>query len=192
MSHADTHNILYPLQHGFRTGRSCETQLLEFIDDVTLNMENGKQTDILVMDFSKAFDKVSHSLLLHKLHYYGIQGELNSWIQNFLSNRKQAVVLEGEKSDYVAVESGVPQDSILEPSLFLYYINDIPAGLTSTIRLFADDTISYLAIKSNRDALKLQQDLDKLSNWEKNWKMAFHPDKCNVISVTRNKKKYKI
>jgi hypothetical protein len=104
MSHADTHNILYPLQHGFRTGRSCETQLLEFFDDVTLNMENGKQTDILVMDFSKAFDKFSHSLLLHKLHYYGIQGELNSWIQNFLSKRKQAVVLEGDKSDYVAVE----------------------------------------------------------------------------------------
>ena len=99
--------------------RSCETQLLEFIDDVTLNMENGKQTDILVMDFSKAFDKVSHSLLLHKLHYYGIQGELNSWIQNFLSNRKQAVVLEDEKSDYVAVESGVPQGSVLGPSLLL-------------------------------------------------------------------------
>ena len=192
MSHADTHNILYPLQHGFCTGRSCETQLLEFIDDVTLNMENGKQTDILVMDFSKAFDKVSHSLLLHKLHYYGIQGELNSWIENLLSNRKQAVVLESEKSDYVAVESGIPHGSVLGPSLFLYYINDIPAGLTSTIRLFADDTISYLAIKSNRDALKLQQDLDKLSNWKKKWKMAFHPDKCNVISVTRNKKNYKI
>ena len=162
MSHADTHNILYSLQRGFRTGRSCETQLLEFIDDVTLNMENGKQTDILVMDFSKAFDKVSHSLLLHKLHYYGIQGELNSWIQNFLFNRKQAVVLEGDKSDYryVAVESGVPQGSVLEPILFLYYINDIPAGLLSTMRLFADDTIAYLAIKSNRDALTLQQDLD--------------------------------
>jgi hypothetical protein len=171
MSHADTHNILYPLQHGFRTGRSCETQLREFIDDVTLNMENGKQTDILVLDFSKAFDKVSHPLLLHKLHNYGIQRELNSWIQNFLSNRKQAVVLKGDKSDYVAVESGVPRGSVLGPSLFLYYINDIndiPTGLSSTIRLFADDTIACLAIKSNRDALTLQQDLDKLSNWEKN------------------------
>ena len=164
MSHADTHNILYPFQHGFRTGRSCETQLLEFIDDVTLNMENGKQTDILVMDFSKAFDKVSHSLLLHKLHHYGIQGELNSWIQNFLSNRKQAVVLEGDQSDYAAVESGVPQGSVLGPSLFLYYINDIPAGISSTMLLFTDDTIAYLAIKSNRDALTLQQDLEKLSN----------------------------
>jgi hypothetical protein len=73
------------------------------------------------MDFSKAFDKVSHSLLLHKLHHYGIQGELNSWIQNFLSNRKQAVVLEGDKSDYVAVESGVPQGSVLGPSLLVLH-----------------------------------------------------------------------
>ena len=190
MKHADNHNILYPLQHGFRRGRSCETQLIEFIDDVSLNMENGKQTDILVMDFSKAFDKVSHSLLTNKLHHYGIQGELNYWIQNFLSNRKQAVVLEGEKSEYVAVESGVPQGSVLGPSLFLYYINDIPTGLTSTVRLFADDTIVYLAIKSNSDASTLQKDLDKLASWETTWKMAFHPDKCNVISVTRNKKPF--
>ena len=110
------------------------------------------------MDFSNAFDKVSHSLLLHKPHHYGIQGELNSWIQNCLSNRKQAVVLknEGDKSDYVEVESDVPQGSVLGPSLFLYYINDIPAGLSSTMLLFTDDTIAYLAIQSNRDALTLQ------------------------------------
>ncbi|XP_071145327.1 uncharacterized protein [Mytilus edulis] len=94
----------------------------------------------------------------------------------------------GGKSEYVAVESGVPQGSVLGPSLFLYYINDIPTGLTSTARLFADDTIVYLAIKSNSDALTLQKDLDKLASWETTWKMAFHPDKCNVISVTRNKK----
>jgi hypothetical protein len=152
-------------------------------------MENGKQAYILVVDFSKAFAKVSHSLLLHKLHYYGIQGELNSCIQNVLSNRKQAVVLEGEKSDYVAAESGVPQGLFLDQASFC--ITSIPAGITSTIRLFADDTIAYLAIKSKRDALTLQQDLDKLSNWENNWKMAFHPDKCNVISITRNKKPIK-
>ena len=76
MNHADTHNILYPLQHGFRKFRSCETQLLEFIDDVTKNIENSTQTDILIMDFSKAFDKVSHNLLVHKLHHYGIQGKV--------------------------------------------------------------------------------------------------------------------
>ena len=80
-----------------------------------------------------------------------------------------------------------PQGSILRPSLFLYYINDIPIGLDSTIRLFADDTIAYLVIKSNSDALTLQRDLDKLSQWEQLWKMAFHPDKCNVLTISRNK-----
>ena len=79
MSHGENNNILYPLQHGFRRGRSCETQLIEFIDDLTSNLEEGQQTDILIMDFAKAFDKVDHSLLTHKLHHYGIRGEVNTW-----------------------------------------------------------------------------------------------------------------
>jgi hypothetical protein len=187
MTHADKHNILYPLQHGFRKERSCETQLIEFIDDVTSNIEKSVQTDILIMDFSKAFDKVSHNLLTHKLSHYGIKGNANRWIKSFLTSRTQAVVVEGEKSDYVPVRSGVPQGSVLGPSLFLFYINDIPIGINSTVRLFADDTIAYLAIKSNSDCKTLQKDLDKLSTWEQKWKMAFHPDKCNVLSITRNK-----
>ena len=187
MTHADTHNILYPLQHGFRRFRSCETQLLEFIDDVSKNIEHSTQTDILIMDFSKAFDKVSHNLLTHKLNFYGIQGKTNKWIHNFLKSRTQAVVLEGVTSDYVPVQSGVPQGSVLGPSLFLFYINDIPVGLDSTIRLFADDTIAYLTITSNKDCLTLQKDLDKLGIWENKWKMAFHPDKCNVLSISKSK-----
>ena len=83
--------------------------------------------------------------------------------------------------------SGVPQGSVLEPSLFLFYINDIPDGITSTVRLFADDAIAYLTIKTNRDCTTLQNDLEKLSIWEQKWKMAFHPNKCNVLSITRNK-----
>ena len=78
MSHGENNNILYPLQHGFRRGRSCETQLIEFIDDLSSNLEEGQQTDILIMDFAKAFDKVDHSLLTHKLHHYGIRGEVNT------------------------------------------------------------------------------------------------------------------
>ena len=185
MTHADKHNILYPLQHGFRKNRSCETQLLEFIDDVTKNMANSVQTDALIMDFSKAFDKVSHNLLTHKLNYYGIQGKTNTWIHNFLSNRTQAVLLELETSDYIPVMSGFPQGSVLGPSLFLFYINDIPDGITSTVRLFADDTIAYLTIKSNRDCTTLQNDLDKLIIWEQKWKMAFHPDKFYVLHHTK-------
>ena len=131
------------------------------------------------MDFSKAFDKVSHCPLVHKLDHYGIRGKTNTWIQNFLSDRSQAVVVDGEKSSYIDVDSGLPQGSVLGPSLFLFYINDIPCSLKSTVRLFADDTIAYLAVTSEADAVDLQSNLNKLGIWERKWKMEFHPDKCN-------------
>lgn len=115
-------------------------------------MSSGKQTDVLVKDFSKAFDKVSHSLLTQKLNHFGIRGKTNTWIQNFLSDRTQAVVVDGETSNSISVESGVPQVSVLGPSLFLFYINDMPQGLSSTVGLFADDTIVYLTISSDTDA----------------------------------------
>jgi hypothetical protein len=99
-------------------------------------MSAGKQTDVLIMDFSKAFDKVSHSLLVHKLDHYGIRGKTNTWIQNFLSDRSQAVVGDGEKSSYIEGDRGVPQGSVLEPSVFLFYINDMPCGLKSTVRFY--------------------------------------------------------
>ena len=135
MNHGEEHDILYQLQHGFRKNRSCETQLLEFTDDVSKNLEEGKQTDVLVMDFAKAFDKVCHNLLLHKLDHYGIQEKTNRWIQAFLSGRSQVVATEGFMSDSVSVQSGVPQGSVLGPSLFLYYMNDIDEELKSTVRL---------------------------------------------------------
>jgi len=177
MTHADNNNILYPLQHGFRRGLSCETQLIEFIDDVSKNMDKGKQTD-----------KVSHSLLTCKLNHNGINGKTNTWIFNFLSDHQQCVLVEGEKSDSVPVASGVPQGSVLGPSLFLFYINDMPLELSSRVRLFADDTIVYIAISNFTDCEKLQSDLDKLADWENKWLMNFHPDKCNVLSITKNRK----
>ena len=106
MKYAEEHNLLYTLQHGFRAERSCETQLISFIDDVSKNLEKGRQTDVLLMDFSKAFDKVDHDLLIYKLNSHGITDNVNHWIKNFLSNRQQAVIVEGEKSDFVPVTSG--------------------------------------------------------------------------------------
>ncbi len=189
MYHADQHDILYPLQHGFRKRRFCESQLIDFIDEITSNMSSRKQTYVLVMDFSKAFDKVSHNLLLHKLHHYGIQGKVNSWISALLSNREQSVVIDGEISHPVDVSSGVPPKDPSSPSLFTFYINDIPLNLTSKVRLFADDTVVYLTISSDADAKILQEDLDKLATWETKWKMAFHRGKCQVLSITRNRTK---
>jgi hypothetical protein len=103
-------------------GLSCETQLIECVDDITRNIDAGKQTDCLIMDFSKAFDKVSHSLLQHKLDHYGIRGKTCEWIKPFLSDRSQSVVIEGESSNKIPVQSGawIPQDSVLGPSLFLF------------------------------------------------------------------------
>ena len=187
MRHAKQHSILYRLQHGFRSQRSCETQLLEFQDDIFRNMVSGKQTDVCIMDFSKAFDKVSHRRLVEKLHHYGIRGKTNSWIANFLAHRTQTVVLEGEQSYEADVTSGVPQGSVLGPCLFLFYINDLPEGLTSKVRLFADDTIVYLAVRSASDGEVLQRDLELLEAWEQKWQMEFHPEKCQILTITRKR-----
>ena len=188
MSHANKYDILYKHQHGFRSKLSCETQLVEFITDVTENMSNGTQTDVIVMDFSKAFDKVSHQKLVWKLQRYGICNRTNAWIASFLTGRTQRVLVEGEASSTATVSSGVPQGSVLGPCLFLFYINDMPDNIDSSVRLFADDTIVYAAMKSSSDNKMLQQDLDKLAHWERQWSMEFHPDKCEVIPITRKKK----
>ena len=187
MSHANAQNIMYPFQHGFQRGLSCESQLIEFIDHGTKNLDQGKQTDCLIMDLSKAFDEVSHSLIIHKLKHYGITGKTNECIKNFLSHRTQPVVMEGETSTSIPVESGVPQGSVLGPSLFLFYINDMPEGIQSTVRLFADDTIAYVTISSDADAANLQQDLDKLAEWKSKWLMKFHPETCNVLTISKKR-----
>ncbi|KAI8479428.1 hypothetical protein Bbelb_428470 [Branchiostoma belcheri] len=190
MSFCEEQQILCTQQHGFRKGRSCETQLLGLADEISHTLEDGHQEDLLVLDFSKAFDKVSHSLLVHKLKYYrnGIDGKVNTWISEFLADRKQAVVVNGSRSEYVSVESGVPQGSVLGPSLFLLFINDLPVGLSSVSRLFADDTACHDTIKTTHDQVRLQEDLNKLAEWEGRWKMSFHPQKCSIVHMTRKKK----
>ena len=117
MKHLQSNNILYPLQHGFRNKRSCETQLLEFIDDVARNMDNGLQTDLCILDFAKAFDKVGHKRLLEKLKWYGIDGVTNRCIKCFLTDRIQSAVLGGISSDSASVLSGIPQGSVLGPCI---------------------------------------------------------------------------
>ena len=159
---------------------------MQFTQDLydTLNKQGG-QADVIVMDFSKAFDKVDHQRLLLKLHRLGINTGVITWIQSFFSGRSQRVVLNGETSDACPVLSGVPQRSVLGPCLFIIYINDMPENMQSNIRLFADDTIMYLTINNQSDCQDLQRDVSKLEIWEREWLMAFNPEKCEVIRITK-------
>ena len=188
VKHFDKHDLLYDLQHGFREKKVMWYSAYHVVRGLARNTSVGEQTDLILLDFSKAFDKVNHSKLIWKLHQYGIRGNALSWIQAFLGNRSQTVVIEGEESGSVPVSSGVPQGSVLGPILFLVFITDLPEKLSSQVRLFADDTAVYLTIGGLDDGTVLQNDLDKLSLWESQWDMEFNPSKCLVVRVTTARK----
>ena len=183
LQHLQENNILSPLNHGFRAGHSTETQLLTTVHDLFLSHDKKIQSDVIILDFSKAFDTVPHSLLLHKLAHYGIDGPIHRWLTSFLTQMKMSVVIEGEHSNSVEVTSGVPQGTVLGPLLFLCHINDLPSAVKSQVRLFADDCVLYRQIISQRDHLKLQQDLTQLQKWASDWGMRFNVDKCQVMSI---------
>ena len=187
--HLANSNILFELQHGFRKKRSCGTQLVMLVDEIAKNMQTGKQTDLIFLDFSKAFDKVAHEKLISKLHFYEIRGKTLSWFKDFLESRSQTVVLNGVKSNKIAVSSGVPQGSVPGPILFLAYMNDLSDQVKSRVRLFADDTAiyMYLAICSEGETITLQNNLFILEQWEQRWDMSFNPSRCQVLHITRAK-----
>ena len=131
----------------------------------------------IFLDISKAFDKVWHDGLLFKLKTYGVEGDLLLLLKNYLKNRKQRVVLNGQTSEWRKLISGVPQGSVLGPLLFLIYINDLPDGKTLICQIFADDTSLFSKVQDiNRSANELNCDLEKVSNWAYQWKMQFNPD----------------
>ena len=165
MSHFSENKILTPVQHGFSSKHSCESQLLITTDEFIQNFEGKTQTDVVVLDFSKAFDVVTRQRLLHKLDHYGIRGTTLNWIQNFLTNVTQKLVVIGSSSEAARVKSGVPQGTVLGPLLFLTYINDLPSTVSSQVRLFADDCLLYRPIKCRADQEILQRDLSALQDW---------------------------
>ena len=189
MRHFDRNRILTDHQHGFRAKRSCETQLLTTIQKIARDMTKKGQVDVILLDFAKAFDKVPHQRLLHKLHFYGVRQSTLRWIESFLSKRKQSVLLDGTRSSEADVLSGVPQGTVLGPLLFLAFINDLPESTrNSDARLFADDCLLYRHIASKNDSALLQQDLTALERWEETWQMTFHPAKCTVIRISTNRR----
>ena len=179
-----------PRQHGFLPLKSCESQLLPFVDQLARGLNESSRIDIVYFDFAKAFDSVNHDIILEKLkNRFGIDGFLLKFFVEYLSGRKQRVVIGNTYSDDLNVASGVPQGSILGPLLFVLFINDIgnKVSSNSNILLYADDTKLYREISCVADSATLQADITVLNDWAIENKMKFHPDKCKVLTVTLKK-----
>ena len=156
LEHLTRYRILKDSQHGFTKGRSCLTNILDFLEEVYEKLDEGKAVDVVYLDFAKAFDKVPHSRLAAKLESCGVGGKVLCWIKSWLLGRRQKVGIRGKYSDWAEVLSGVLQGSVLGPLLFLVYINDLDEGILSKISKFADDTKLCREIGSELDAKILQ------------------------------------
>ena len=181
-------------QLGFLPGDSCIAQLLSIIHEIQTAFDNNPTVDVrgVFLDISKAFDKVWHSGLLFKLKAYGIEGQLLALLKDYLHGRQQRLVLNGQTSDWRKINSGVPQGSVLGPLLFLIFINDLPDGITSLCKIFADDTSLFSKVYDiDISAKELNFDLEKNSKWAFQWKMQFNPDpnkQANKVVFSRKTK----
>ena len=183
--------FLYKYQSGFRPGDSTINQLIYIIHQIYLAFESGKEVRVVFLDISKAFDKVWHAGLLKKLEALGVRDPLLSWIESYLFNRKQRVVVEGQSSEWANINAGVPQGSVLGPLLFLIYINDLTNELISNPFIYADDTMLFEVVENvDVSAANLNDDLNRISHWSNKWLVTMNPSKCRslVFSLKRVKK----
>ena len=184
----ERNQILKSNQHGFRKNHSCSTQLLTHTHNVLSGLIRGNEVDSIYIDYSKAFDKVDHNLLLEKLQHYGVNGKYIAWIESFLKGRSQTVYINGACSYPTPVSSGVPQGSVLGPLLFIIFINDLPDTLLhSHILTFADDTKLIKEIYKSDDNSLLQNDLINVINWSHENRMTLNDEKFELICHKPNR-----
>lgn len=187
----DTNRLLSSDQFGFRQGRTVDDQLLLVYNDVTAWIDAGYVVDVVLFDFSKAFDVVNHSLLIEKLRLIGLRGALLSWIKDFLLGRTMQVTVSGCISSSKDVLSGVPQGSVLGPLLFLIYVNFLPSYIQSKCKFFADDLKIYLKLRSNShsslaaDVNICQRDIDEVHRVADSWGLHLNLTKCAVLRCQR-------
>ena len=187
VQHLEAENLYNDGQHGFRRGRSCLTQLVQHYQSILELLSQDRDVDVMYLDFSKAFDKVDHNILLTKLRTIGISDQLCVWISSFLKERKQFVAVEGAVSSESSVISGVPQGTVLGPLLFLIFIADISDGLlSSTATSFADDTRVLRPVSNVQDCGALQGDLARVYDWAVANNMCFNGDKFELLRYTVN------
>lgn len=180
--------VLYTYQHGFQKGKSCVTQLLEVFHEIGCALDRGFESDIIYLDFAKAFDSVCPAKLVSKLKAFGIGDPLLKWFQSYLTERKQRVVVNGTYSAWTDVGSGVPQGSLLGPILFLLFVNDMPRVVeNASLAMFADDSKCYKVIYQESDFVNLQRDLDALSTWSVSNELFFQPTKCVNLRISRKR-----
>jgi Reverse transcriptase (RNA-dependent DNA polymerase)/Endonuclease-reverse transcriptase len=191
--HLETNSLIRDSQHGFMTGRSCATNIIEFLEVVTRATDGGESVDIFYLDFSKAFDKVPRERLMVKVKAKGISGPLAAWLNNWLSDRKQVVRVGNDLSGEEDVGSGVPQGTVLGPCLFKIHIDDLDETIERLVDLlskFADDTKGAKIIRNIMDSMQLQEALNRLVEWAKKWGMSFNEQKCKVMHVGKNNPQY--
>jgi hypothetical protein len=177
-------NVISKNQHGFLRKRSTQTQLLECLNDWTQIIDAHEYVDVLYIDIAKAFDTVSHSILLYKLAKVGIRGKLLAWIKSFLTKRSQVVMVGSHRSSSESVISGVPQGSVLGPLLFLIFINDIVHVINHCgIKIFADDTKIYFKVKRDLDHDKFTYDVRKIFGWAHKNRLIVAMQKCEILHI---------
>jgi len=179
-----TNNLISSNQYAYLAGRSCQAQLISFVNKLIADKCAKSQIDTVYIDFSKAFDSVVHKKLMFKLKCIGFSNQLLTWTESFLNNRFQYVRIGKSVSDMSHVKSGVPQGSVLGPFLFLIYINDILEFSNVTPFAFADDLKSCSRIRNTDDCKNFQKYLNRINTWSKDWQMALAPNK-RAVSYSR-------